>query len=302
MKKKLITQNLLILNFILIAAGCKAQQNTEFFKTDTTNNSLLWQVSGKGLAKPSFLFGTFHLLCKDDINLSDQVKSAIKFADDVYLELDMDDPALLISGMMLMNMKNGKALKDYYTPLEYQRIERFFNDTLHMPLMMFQKTKPFFLTAMLYPKMMKCKTFSGIEEEVMKIAKENKKEIYGLETMEFQSAVFDSIPYELQAKELLKNIDSLYKYASQFDTMMLAYKNQQLPLLKQALKESEPGMDKFEDLLLNRRNTQWVKKLKSLMKDNSVFAAVGAGHLVGEKGLINLFKKEGYLVEPLLNR
>ncbi len=295
-----------LISFVCLVACliqvCYAQQNNSLPKKLNNNNTLLWQVSGKDLKKPSYLFGTFHLLCKDDINFSVQLKSAIQYADEIYMELDMDDLSTLMSGLLYMNMKDGKTLKDFYTPDEYKKIEIFFNDTLHMPFAMFQKAKPYFLVALLYPKMMKCKTFSGIEEGLVKLAKENKKEIFGLETMEFQAGVFDSIPYEWQAKELMKNIDSLDKYKNEFDTLMLAYKNQQLDVMEKLITKSEFGMDEFEDVLLNRRNTNWVKKLEAVMKSKSAFVAVGAGHLVGEKGLISLLRKAGYAVEPLINK
>jgi hypothetical protein len=160
---------------ILISGGCKAQQKP-VFKLSGSNNTLLWQVSGIDLKKPSFLFGTFHLLCKEDINFSSQLKSAIEYADSVYMELDLDDPSTIMGGLLFLNMKNGKTLKDYYTPEQYKKIENYFNDSLHMPMMMFQKAKPYLLVALLYPKMMKCKTFSGVEEEIMKLAKQNNKQ------------------------------------------------------------------------------------------------------------------------------
>ncbi|MEO6327972.1 MAG: TraB/GumN family protein [Ginsengibacter sp.] len=281
--------------------SCTAQQNNKVFKIAADSNSLLWQVSGNGLSKPSFLFGTFHLLCREDIKFSTQLKSTMQYSDEIYMELDMDDPSILVSGLLYMNMKNGKALKDLYTHEEYKKIEQFFTDSLQMPLFMFQKTKPFFLIALLYPKMMKCQSFSGVEEEIMKLAKEYKKEIRGLETIEFQSSVFDSIPYDLQARELIKSIDSLSEYAKRFDTMMLAYKNQQLNIVEESLNDGEFDMKKYDGLLINRRNANWVKQLKELMKNESVFAAVGAGHLPGENGLINLLKKTGYIVKPLQN-
>src|SRR4029079_13245193 len=137
---------------------------------------------------------------------------AIQYSDSIYMELDLDDPSTMMSALLYLNMKNGKSLKDYYTDAEYKKIQDYFNDSLQVPMLMFQKAKPYFLVALLYPKMMKCKTFSGVEEEIMKLAKEDNKQIKGLETMEFQASVFDSIPYDLQAKELLKNIDSVEKY------------------------------------------------------------------------------------------
>ena len=286
---------------ILTTIGCTAQQKPAF-KINKNNNTLLWQVSGKDLKKPSFLFGTFHLLCKDDINFSPQLKTAIQYADTIYMELDLDDPSTMMGGLLYLTMKDGKSLKDFYTPEEYTKIEKYFNDSLQMPMIMFQKVKPYFLVAMLYPKMMKCKTFSGIEEEVMKLAKQNNKEIKGLETVKFQSSIFDSIPYELQAKELLKNIDSLDKYKNEFDTLMQAYKNQQLNAMEELMNRSEFGMEKYENILVNYRNANWVKQLKVIMKNESVFIAVGAGHLLGEKGLIKLLKAEGYVVEPVENK
>src|SRR5665213_2727887 len=99
-------------------AGCNAQPAYTFQKQNN-NNTLLWEVSGHELKNPSFLFGTFHLLCKDDIHFSDQLKAAVKTSNEIYMELDMDDPATLLDGMLYMNMKDGKKLSDLYTCLLY---------------------------------------------------------------------------------------------------------------------------------------------------------------------------------------
>ncbi|MGN6600828.1 MAG: TraB/GumN family protein [Ginsengibacter sp.] len=281
--------------------GCKAQQQPVFTQQKNAN-TLLWKVSGNGLQKPSFLFGTFHLLCKQDIHFSDQLKKAFNYADEIYMELDMDDPSTMLSGMMYMNMRGDTTLKDLYSENDYTRLKNYFSDTLKMPLTLLQKAKPYFLVALLYPRMMNCSSPAGVEEELVNLAKQDKKEISGLETMKFQASVFDSIPYEWQAKELLKNIDSFSANKREFETMLSFYKNQQMDSIKNMLHTSEFGSDKYDDLLLNNRNKNWVNKLDSIMKKESVFVAVGAGHLVGEKGLIELLKKKGYKVEPLENK
>ena len=281
-------------------AGCNAQKEHSFIK-QKNNNTLLWQVSGNGLKHPGFLFGTFHLMCKEDIHFSNQLKEAIKSSDEIYMELDMDDPSTLLSAMLYMNMKDGKKLADLYTPEEYNKLQTYFADSLNTPIMLLQRAKPYFLVALLYPKMMNCPSPAGVEEELLKIAKEDKKEIKGLETMQFQASVFDSIPYEWQAKELLKNIDSFSVYKKEFDEMIILYKSQQLDSMQNMLVKSEFGSEEYKDLLLNDRNKKWVKELKEIMKNESVFVAVGAGHLTGEYGLISLLKKEGYTVEPLTN-
>lgn len=287
---------------VLIISSCNAQPATDTLKTNKDDNTLLWEVSGKGLAKPSYLFGSFHLLCKTDIHFSEQLLKALKRSTEVYLELDLDDPATLMGGMLLLNMNGGKQLKDIYSPEDYKKVEDFFKDSLKSSLTLFQSMKPAFLESLLYPKMMPCKTISGVEEELMAEAKKNKKEIQGLETMAFQASIFDSIPYADQAKELLKTIDSLSSYKKFFDTMITVYKSQRLDEIEKMFSKSEFGMEENQDMLLNNRNKNWVKQLKVIMKKEPVFVAVGAGHLVGEMGLIALLKKEGYVLRPLENR
>jgi uncharacterized protein len=287
---------------VMLFYSCNAQNSAVKLKASSNDNTLLWEISGKKLTAPSYLFGTFHLICKDDIPFGVQLKTAVKSVKEMYMELDMDDPATMMGGLFLMNMIGDTTLKKLYTEAEYKKVELFFKDSLHTPLTMFQKMKPFFAMAMLYPKMLPCKTMSGVEQELMKLAKENKKEIQGLETMAFQAAVFDSIPYAQQAKELLKTIDSLDAYKKYFDTMVRVYKKQELKEIQNLFTKSEFGMAENQDILLDKRNKNWVKQLKEIMKKESIFIAVGAGHLVGEMGLIELLRKEGYTVRPIDNK
>ena len=285
---------------ILLFCSCRGQ-NSRPLPANKDNNSLLWEISGKGLSSPSYLFGTFHLMCKSDIKFSESLKTAVKNTDETWMEMDLDDPATMLSALFVMKMNDDKKLSDLYTADEYMRLETFFRDSLNTSLRMFKNMKPAFLEAMLYTKMLPCKTVQGVEEGLMKLAKENKKEIKGLETMAFQASVFDSIPYTNQAKELLKNIDSLNSYRKYFDTMVMVYKSQRLDEIEKLFSKSEFGMDENRDLLLDNRNLNWVGQLKPIMKKNSVFIAVGAGHLVGEKGLIELLRKEGYTVRAIEN-
>lgn len=291
-----------LIGLLLCSLSNEAQQTTTVLKTNVDNNSLLWEISGKGLAKPSYLYGTFHLLCKDDIHISETCKQAIVNSEEVYLELDLDDPSTLMQGMMLMNMKNGKKIKDLYSAEAYQRVVQFFSDSLNTPIGMLQNMKPFFLMALLYPKMMPCNDISGIDQAIMNIAQAQGKEIKGLETMAMQASVFDSIPYEKQAEELLQSIDSMDKARQYFAVMVKAYKSQQLVDIEKLMNDTAYGMQENHEVLLDKRNLNWVQQLRTIMKAKPVFVAVGAGHLIGEQGLIALLKKEGYVLRPLANK
>lgn len=288
---------------LILCAGCaRTITGNNGLKTNTNDNTLLWQISGNGLRSPSYLFGTFHLLCKDDINFSAALKQAVSSSREVYLELDMDDPETLMGGLLLMNMKNGKTLKDLYTGEQYKRLSDFFKDSLKTPIGLFQQMKPVFLESLLYPKMMPCNSTGSIEESLMQLAKAAGREIKGLETMAFQASVFDSIPYEKQAEELLHSIDSMEQAKQYFGLMLTAYKEQRLDKIEDIINNPEFGSTENQDVLLDDRNRDWVNQLKLIMKKNAVFTAVGAGHLVGKNGLIALLGAAGFVVKPVFNK
>ncbi|MEO5944957.1 MAG: TraB/GumN family protein [Ferruginibacter sp.] len=287
-------------SFFLLQS-CRSQETLKLpYSPD--DNSVLWEISGNNLAKPSYLLGTFHLMCKDDIHFSDNLQKAIKNVDEVYFEMNLDDASNTLGAMFFMNMKEGKTLKDLYSQEDYERLSNYFKDSLSMPITMMAKIKPSFLEAFIYPKLMPCKTLSGVEEELLKIAKADKKKINGFETIQFQASIFDSIPYEEQAKDLLKTIDSIDTYKKSFDTMISVYKTQQISKIEAMFNDKDFGMADDRGVLLDDRNKNWVNQLKDILKKENVFIAVGCGHLVGDKGLISLLKKEGYTVKPLLNK
>lgn len=302
MKQLIIAKQHLIIVFLSVLSACKAQPSQPMLASNDDGNTLLWEISGRDLAEPSYLFGTFHMLCPDDIRFSANLKEAVNRSREVYFEMDLDDAANTLGAVFFMNMKNGKTLKDLYTEEEYARLNRFFSDSLGTPLFAIQRMKPLFLEAMLYPKMMPCKNLSGVEQELMKLAKAQKKEIKGFETIAFQASVFDSIPYEVQAKELLKGIDSMSQYRPYLDSMIRVYKEQKLAGMEKLMSDDSFGMADQTDILLDKRNENWVAQLKGILPKTNIFMAVGAGHLTGPKGLIELLKKEGYTLRPIENR
>ncbi len=285
---------------VFFLQSCKAQSNIKL-PINKDNNTLLWEVSGKGLKQPSYLFGTFHILCKDDIQFSANLQTALKASNQVYFEMDLDDPKNTLGGMFFMNMKD-KTLADLYTFEELQKVTKFYKDSLKMNLSYFNKMKPMMLAALLYPRMMPCKTPSGVEIELMTIAKKEKKEILGFETIEFQSLIFDSIPYSVQAKYLLKSIDSMDKYKLYFNKMVQTYKNQQTDSLVAIVNDKTFTDGENNDALLKNRNLNWVQQLKTILLKTNIFMAVGAAHLFGKDGLIDLLRKDGFTVKPIVNK
>ena len=277
-----------------------------FAQSDKENNTLLWKISGNGIEKPSYLFGTVHMICKEDAYLSNNLIAAIEKTDRVYLELDMDNLFEMVGAMMKMKMNNDTTLADLLTPDQYQRTKQYFEKKNSLlPFSVLETYKPLVASSLLMESSADCDQQVAMEQLVMEEAKKNGKRIDGLETMAYQMSIFDSIPYKVQAQELFKSISSDDKESDggkEYKELINAYKDQDLKKLGEMISKSDQGVMQYEDLLLNNRNRNWVIKLKTLLKDKALVIAVGAGHLPGEKGLIELLRKEGYTVSPVENK
>jgi len=265
-------------------------------------NTLLYEISGNGLLKPSYLFGTMHILCEDDAVLSSNLKDIIKKADKVYFELDMDNLQEMLGAMKYLQMNGGVKISDLLTKEEYTRLEELIKKKVpYFPMSMINRYKPILVSSLIGEQVLDCEKKNGMEMVIMKEARMYEKEIKGLESAQFQAGLFDSIPYEKQAKELMKYVDSMDFYVSATSDMVDVYKKQDLRKMDSLMRVSDPGMDEYMDLLLYGRNRRWVDFMPGFMAGRSILFAVGAGHLPGELGVINLLRKKGYTVKPLKN-
>jgi uncharacterized protein YbaP (TraB family) len=279
---------------------------TAFAQKENENNTLLWKISGNGLDKPSYLFGTIHMLCADDAVLSPKMKEAIKECDEVYFEVDMDNFFEMLGVMGKMKMKGDTTLKDLLSEKDYQKVKEYFEKKGSLlPFSMLETFKPILAASTLEEGSLPCESTAIMEQVIMKEAKQHDKKIKGLETMAYQAGVLDSIPYRIQAQQLVSFIDDAGKEGKEdklLEEMFIAYKEQDLKKLEELMVETDAGMAGFTDILLYHRNQNWVRKLKELLPEKSLLIAVGAGHLPGEKGVISLLRKEGYKLEPVKNK
>ena len=291
-------------SLLLTLTGIISCESKSQFTTAMNNKSLLWEVTGKDLSKPVYIYGTMHLLCASDAALSDNMQKIVQHADEIYFEIDMDDIGELLSGLKEGAMKNDTSLADLYSSDEYERIKTFFDHHgMGMELQMLNKMQPMLISALVYQAVLPCKAADGIELNIMKLAHQYHKEIKGLETAAFQASVLDKIPYASQAKELLYSIDSVKNTETETDEMIDLYKEQDLDkLLTFSLKTEGGTSSEIQDVMINDRNKNWIEKFPAITKDKSILIAVGAGHLGGKEGLLNLLKQKGYNIRPLENK
>ena len=275
---------------MFIALFTKAQTSLE--------KTLLWQITGPGITAPSYLYGTIHLMCPEDIIVSTELRAKFYSTKQLFLELKMDDPAVLAKTMSQMNMKNDTTLSQLLSKEQYDSVSTYFKKITGMPLDMMQTMKPELLESVIYPSLLGCNGAEAWEQKFMQMAKANNMQIKGLEAVEDQLRIFDEIPYKKQADELVETILNIDSVKKSFTDMLELYRQKNLDALNNIMND-EDELAGYNDILLTNRNEKWIPEIIEQAKIKPTFFAVGAAHLGNTKGVINLLRKKGYIVTPV---
>ena len=260
-------------------------------------NTLLWKVEGKGI-KPSYVFGTLHLLPQSDFLLKKKVENAFMETDLLVLELDMDDPGFQAEMMKHANMKDGLTLDQLFTEDEYTLIDTELKGAMGVGLQMFNTFKPIVISAFFVVKLVGEQPAS-FETALMSMAQEQGNEVEGLETIAQQMALFDQLPYESQADDIVDMVNDMDGTKTLFMEMVALYKEENLQGLADMMDEYLDGENEMEVLLVER-NKNWIPLIAAKAKEESTFFGVGAGHLGGAEGVIALLQQAGYTVTPVM--
>jgi uncharacterized protein len=256
-------------------------------------NSLLWEVSGNGLSKPSYLFGTVHMICEKDFVLKEKVLNAFSKSDKLVLEVNMSDPNEMA---IMQQMAMGKEpLSKKLSKEQLAKLETILKKETGMSISQVDNFTMQTIMSLVTIKTFGCANFKLYEMELIVKAKEKQMPVVGLEKMKEQ--------IEYLSKSFTD--DEMIHYLEKNDKGMIA------KLMSYYLQEDVDGLYKFAtdknvmsenstNWILKYRNENWVKTMPEMMKKESVFFAVGSAHLGGEIGVIHLLKKAGYTVKPIV--
>ncbi len=295
--------------FVLFTTSCKTTKQTAY-ADKPLEKALLWELTGQGISKPSYLFGTIHLIDSKDFFLPKGMLTALDQVKKIIFEIDMkemNDMSAMMGIMGKIFMKDNITLKDLLSGDDYKYVSDYFQKK-GLPTMMVERMKPMFLSALTYGDFeqggLKTSGMKSYEMELMKMAEDSGKETGGLETIDFQISLFEEIPYDAQAVILLDAIKSSEgnQENNQLNEMVKMYLDQDINAMVAMISEEDKNDGFFEDKLLTKRNENWIPLIIEGAKKEQTFFAVGAGHLGGTKGVINLLRKEGFKVRPISNK
>ena len=284
----------LLIALLSLALHANAQQKKN-------ENSLLWEISGNGLQKSSYLFGTYHYAGKDFIDTMKVLNAKLNQADIIVGELIIDSTlkSRLVPFMIMMDNSLDKLL----SPTEYQKVADYLKKVSGQDLKLFNIMKPATVQMTILqftaPRSNISPSNPAIDQYLQDYGKANHKTIIGLETVEDQAVVLFGSSLQRQKELLLKSIGDEEKNKKESRKLYEDYIRQDLTSLEKTFtKLADYTKEEFE-AILKSRNAKWMSQLPNLMQNGSLFIAVGAGHLVGEDGLIRALQAKGFSVKPL---
>jgi len=272
-------------------------------QTQPIESSIFWQISGKDLSQPSYLFGTFHLMGSQYIDSLERVMEKFSESKTLVGELLLD--STMTVKMMVAARLHETTLDKLLRPEDYQKTAAWLKELSGYDLKIFNGMNPMtiqiFLMTMLQQKYFPLNGSSDVPMDLylQQRGKKEGKKLVGLETFEVQvNALFNQFSLQRQAEMLMEFVNEKDKAREELIQMNESYRNGDLGKLEGLLAE-QTYSEQEAKVLLDDRNKNWLAQLPSIMKEQQTFIAVGALHLSGENGLIHLLREAGYTLTPL---
>ena len=274
--------------------------------------AMLWKIDGNGAAAPSYLLGTIHMTDERVAKLSEPVREVLQKVKTVALEIaNVGDKQAMQAELGkrpdLMVLKGG-SLWDYMKP-EMQEVIARQLEQVGIPQAVARRLQPW-LPAMTLAVSL-CETQRNqaghvvLDQALEAYAKAQGAQVVGLESAIEQFAIMSSMPLESQAIFLIDAARMRDRVNDLNETMIQAYLDRKvtwfIPLSKAIAKEEQTDAQKtaeadFMSALIDKRNANMAERAEAMLKTGNALIAVGALHLPGDKGLVALFRKQGFTV------
>ena len=292
MKNKLLLNTVLL--FLMLSWNSNAQNISSSEKT-----SLLWKIESDTMETTSYLFGTMHLIPREKFFFPDTLDSLVTHSDQLVMEIGgLEEQMKAVKFMML---DSGNVF-DYFSKAQRDSLFNYSKEKLgyteEQMRAMFGKMKPMVIMQMLTKEAFG-ESPASYEMTISTIAKQNEIPVLGLETIEEQVAIFDRLSMEEQVQMVM---DAMADTSgnNQMDQLIVMYLSQDIDKLYEFTSQSELGGPSFEDDFIINRNQKWIPQLIEFMHgSNQLFIAVGAAHLGGENGLVELLREQGLRLTPV---
>jgi uncharacterized protein YbaP (TraB family) len=269
----------------------------------TTGQSSVWRVEKDG--HHLYMGGTIHLLRKEDYPLPDVFEQAYSDSTKLVFELppgSEGDGEIVLRMREMGSYPEGDTLSEHVSVDTLKKVHAWASAN-SVPRAVIDQMRPWFvaltIAAVEYQKL-GADADRGVDQYFESRAKTDGKPGEGLETVEFQLSIFSRLSEKLQEELLMQTFDEAETVQKDFAELITAWRSGNAPKLQELLfRDADKYPELMEDFLL-KRNKSWVSPLlKYLKKGETVFVLVGAGHLGGKNGVLELLKQKGCTVKQL---
>jgi len=283
--------------FMAASAGLNAQQREE----TNSSKSCLWVVETP--SNRVFLLGSLHLLKSDAYPLAAEIGRAYALSQRLVFETDLEammDPAIQAKMMGLGVYPEGQDLFENISGNTRIKLEKKLKE-LGLPPAYFSRFKPWFLAVTLTTLELQRMGFNplyGVDIHFYNKAKADEKELAYLESVDYQLNLLGKMNDRDQKSFLSQTLKDLEISAQLAGDMVAAWQRGDADKLYALLFKSFQEYPGIEDRLLTRRNKDWILKIEEMLgKPQNTMVIVGAGHLIGPEGIVQLLKQKGYAVK-----
>lgn len=276
------------------------------------NAQLLWKISGKGLEKPSYIFGIHHLSPLSIIDSIAAMPQAMNETAQVYGEVVMSETmtsAFKQNMHRQLTLPPDTTLQSLFTPQQYEELGKVVKENMMADIAMLSQYKPAAISLELFSRLYSKHTPGYNPQEQLDTyfqqqALQQGKKVGGLETPQVQlDLLFNSPTLQRQAELFYCTASDIDRTIEKSKRLIAAYEKQDLDELLKLMEERDgnscdplPGEMKA---LLDNRNKAWAEKMPAIMAEAPTLFVVGAGHLPGKQGVLKLLKQQGYQIEAL---
>lgn len=265
-------------------------------------HSLCWRISGHDLKHPAYLYGTMHAPDQRIFHFGDKTTKAFAESKAYAMELDpekMMSPATVTQ----MIMKGDKTISSMIPDSDYHFVDSIVQLSMGVGMALFNKVEPILVSAILDEYSMGItQTDTANKSDEMdlyfyKLAKKDKKKVIGIESVDEQLSALHTLSYEEQADLLIQSIEEVKKGDKSTNAdLMKYYIDQNLDSIL-VMSDEQQMPPKLYKALITDRNVRMADRIAVFIHERPTFIAIGALHLPGPGGVIELLRKKGYTVE-----
>ncbi len=260
-----------------------------------SKDSLLWRIVPAAGGPVSYLFGTMHVRDLRAFGWLELAKHYMEESQIFATEFDFSETDAAALSVAL-ELPEGKDLQQWLSPQAWKNLDRYAAKKFQSSAEAFRHQHPMTVSTALSMAFLMEESVHSLDETLWQHARSIGLPTTGVETFADQLETLKHIPFEQHIKGLTWVLKNYGLHKTRLQKMMRRYANAEIQALYQSAKKDAKGMRK---VLLYRRNALMTKRFVEIASSQSLFCAVGAGHLAGGKGMLRLLKKAGFKVESV---